>query len=749
MKKILSLVMITMLAATAYAFVPLTNTHEQLGANNANGILGLLGSYQRGATRGMFYNELDIISAAPVELLDFSGNCLYTQWGNVRNWNDIANYGTALNWTPITDTVDTSFFTLGVTGNPFSYLNIEDSRSGIVFQNYGAKVNSYDLGNDGGNDSEGNWKTYGYTVVYATVNPAAIDQTMTSISNAVYWENQQVSQWNVGTSYKLNSLLAFGISLAKVGQTNTLKTEGQKSYSLNYNTSDGALNAGRPASATYQDSLVINYPTQEVDNESEYMTDILPQARLSISDSFHIDCAAGLRVWTRNGVDDLVGNGSGNNKETAVTVSVMEDVVMSTAAGTPVSLTNQYWMSGTAIVSTGTLGTSVNLDWAAVTFNNATAGLLSNVMKDEGDDLGITEFSDDRSGSGPLFRLEAVKKFEKVDVIGVFNFDNVSHNIDAKQVGREYIQNSCVISTWQAGNIPYGTPVYDNYVEKDITRNLTYSGKASQGNMDIGAKIAFKAMEGVKLSIGGYVNRNIVKANYETTLAWYERCEYDDGYASTDAWSNTGTTLGVTVVSSGSIGVAAKPGAITANDNGNGNVTTAQGWSRGLAALGNGMNTGAGEGKWEQSINRVDDTVTETITTTYGVPVGVEIPLSKKWTFRAGTEYQLQKTETTTEVTPGFQTTLTTVSPANGETVTYNTAYVQTGPTESVSYAETHMVSYTYGVQFDPTPSLSIACNAFLDTNMTAGADASGTSNANFLDLATYRLLSLSAAFKF
>ena len=71
MKKLLSVIMVGLMATSAFAYVPLSNSQLNIG------------SYQNSATRGMFYNELDILSAAPVELLDFSGNALYTNWGNV------------------------------------------------------------------------------------------------------------------------------------------------------------------------------------------------------------------------------------------------------------------------------------------------------------------------------------------------------------------------------------------------------------------------------------------------------------------------------------------------------------------------------------------------------------------------------------------------------------------------------------------------------------------------------------------
>ncbi|MFH0948432.1 MAG: hypothetical protein V1833_05480, partial [Elusimicrobiota bacterium] len=177
-KKLLAVLLATIMATSAFAYVPLSNSQLNIG------------SYQRGATRGMFYNELDIVSAAPVELLDFSGNTLYTNWGNVRNFNDIANYGSALGWSQQTNNVDRSYFTFGVTGNPLCCANIEDSRSGIVYQNFGGKAVKYNLDNDdetglnpgpNGFDSEGKWENKFYTVVYTSA-PLSIDKITTANS---------------------------------------------------------------------------------------------------------------------------------------------------------------------------------------------------------------------------------------------------------------------------------------------------------------------------------------------------------------------------------------------------------------------------------------------------------------------------------------------------------------------------------------------------------------------------------------
>jgi len=83
--------------------------------------------------------------------------------------------------------------------------------------------------------------------------------------------------------------------------------------------------------------------------------------------------------------------------------------------------------------------------------------------------------------------------------------------------------------------------------------------------------------------------------------------------------------------------------------------------------------------------------------------------------------------------------------------VSYPTAGTTNAPVAVAgvsSPAETHFMEYSYGIQFDPTKSLSLAANAFLDTNSNAGP-LGGLSNASILDLNTYRLLAIQAVFKF
>jgi len=330
MKRALLTVLVALMATSAFAFVPLSNSQN-------------IGSYQRGATRGMYYNELDIISAAPIELLDFSGNALYTNWGNIRNFQDTANYNKLLEFTSVSNVVDTSYFTFGVTGNP---LSDDKSRSGIVFQNFGSKTNSKNLDLVGGSDSEGIWQTDAYTIVYPTA--PVLDRVATTTSDTKYYLNRSVTQWNVGTAYKLMDKLSVGLSLFRMSDSNILTTEGTKTYAVRYLTANGAVNdGGRPATATKSVTYSFVHPDQEIDQNSTATTDVLPQARLNIADDLNVDAGIGLRFASTINGNDAWKGGAAWERNIIIATSE-EDVLVSTAAGGPD--VNQRFRTGTAIV---------------------------------------------------------------------------------------------------------------------------------------------------------------------------------------------------------------------------------------------------------------------------------------------------------------------------------------------------------------------------------------------------------------
>ncbi|MFA5780201.1 MAG: hypothetical protein WC947_08685 [Elusimicrobiota bacterium] len=728
MKKLLSIIMVALMATSAFAYVPLSNSQLNIG------------SYQNSATRGMFYNELDIVSAAPVELLDFSGNALYTNWGNVRSFAGpygAGTYNRALSWTGVTEPINV--FTFGVTGNPLSYAGIEDSRSGVVYQNFGTKGVGFDLDSNagtgtGGLDSEGTYKQDDYTVDYATVSVAPRRLQVTS-SNMKYFTNDTNTQWNAGTSYKLMDKVSLGLSLARQTNTSILTTEGTKTYADNYLTRNGMV-AGLPnpfganintvATATQGDTISVAYPTEEVDQNSTSQTDILPQVRVKISDDFFVDAGVGLRFSKTLNPGTVNGNVIANEK-TVVTVTAREDVVLSTAPG---GVGTQYFNTGTAIVEKSAANVALEYNQTNL-FGNA---LLNSPVFTTANwaqtDNGVSAFSDEREGTAPLVRIEAVKKFEKVDITGIFNYSNLSQDIDASQTGREYVNTKAYVSTDTLGGGYAGGARVDNWTERDYTMTGIMTGKWTQSNLDIGAKISMKALEGVKLSFGGFIQKQTTKTDVDKTITTTDSTSYEDNSASTNS-----LVLGGLVQSSGTVSVANRPGPITNSD---------EDFSRTFAGMSG--NNGFGEGTWSQITTATGNEIAETVTLTYRVPVGIEIPLSKKWTFRAGTEYIMTKTETTSEDTNvndvGNQTT--TATPGNAQTAVTNSAVADPVSETSVTRTEAHAVNYTYGVQFDATPSLTIACNAFLDT-----AGAGTLSNASFFDLATYRTLSLSAAIKF
>lgn len=713
--------MVALMATSAFAFVPLSNSQLNIG------------SYQRGATRGMFYNELDIVSAAPVELLDFSGNALYTNWGNVRSFAGpygAGTYNRALSWTGVTEPIN--IFTFGVTGNPLSYAGIEDSRSGIVYQNFGAKGVLYNLdANVGGTlDSEGTYKQDNYTVDYATVSVAPRRLQVTS-SDMKYFTNDTNTQWNAGTSYKLMDKVSLGLSLARQTNTSILTTEGTKTYADNYLTRNGML-AGLPnpfganintvATATQGDTISVAYPTEEVDQNSTSQTDILPQARIKISDDFYVDAGVGLRFSkTLNPGTVIDATNPIANEKTVVTVTTREDVVLSSAPG---GVGTQYFNTGTAIVEKSAANVALEYNQTNIVGNALLNSPVFTTANWAQTDNGVSAFADEREGTAPLVRLEAVKKFEKVDITGIINYSNLSQDIDASQTGREYVNTKAYISTDTAGGGYAGGSRIDNWTERDYTMTGIFTGKGTQSNLDLGAKISMKALEGVKLSFGGFIQKQTSKIDVDKTVRTTDSTTYVANGA-------TNTLVGAGLVqSSGTVSVANRPGPITNSDE---DVSRT---NAGMSA-----NNGFGEGTWSQTTIATGNEIAETVTLTYRVPVGIEIPLSKKWTFRAGTEYIMTKTETTREDTNvndvGNQTT--TATPGNGQAAVTNSTVADPVSETSITRTEAHAVNYTYGFQFDATPSLTIACNAFLDTNV-GGA---------FFDLDTYRNLSLAAAIKF
>jgi len=733
MKKFLSVLMVALMATSAFAFVPLTNSQLNIG------------SYQRGATRGMFYNELDIISAAPVELLDFSGNALYTNWSNIRNFNNITNYGSALDWSQTTNNMDVSYFTFGVTGNPLSCINIDDSRSGIVFQNYGAKIRTYDFGIDDV-DSKGEWENEYYLIIYPTAPVTDITST-TLGSDLVYYTNITNTQWNIGSSYKLLDKISLGLSLSRMTNSVIRNTGGTKSYTDRYDTDNGATWVNMPTGSREGDTLTVNYPSQEIDRDSTSQTDILPQARLKISDDLYVDAGVGLRFSkTANGADPWKGDVSW--EKDVVTCSAKEDIAISSAAGG--QNIYQRYNTGTAIVIKDNANIALDYDQTNIT-GNARLTTTDNVYETNNwtqYDAGVSDFSDERSGTGPLLRVEMKKKFEKCNITGVANYGTISQDVDASVTNQEYVNTKHTLYAGAA------VDQVDNFTEKDYIEKITYRGKVTDSNIDLGTKIEMTALEGVKLSFGGFIQQETNKADLDININSTDLVSYRDS----DGLTTSSGTVG---------GIGTNPNDILNNKPGpvDGSVTETNPNITGRGDL-NISIVGNGEGDWSQTISQTFTGLHETITTRYRVPIGIEIPLSKKWIFRAGTEYMMTKTKITFETTETVDTKNTTAT-ALGEPSRTRIDYINQPRTinSAVTYAEQHDVFYTYGIQFDATPSLTIACNAFLDTAtdtaedyVTYDTDDDGDvdavaikreTRANIFDLRTYRQLSLSAAIKF
>ncbi|MCS7228259.1 MAG: hypothetical protein NZ839_04775, partial [Endomicrobia bacterium] len=153
-----------------------------------------------------------------------------------------------------------------------------------------------------------------------------------------------------------------------------------------------------------------------------------------------------------------------------------------------------------------------------------------------------------------------------------------------------------------------------------------------------------------------------------------------------------------------------------------------------------------GEGMWSQTRTSKSDNKQEIYTLNISMPIGAEIPLTKKWLFRAGSVYNMTKTITISKRTSEKVKTTTSVTPAGGAT-TVETSIVD--PTtdyinEGTIYTETHQVLYAYGIEWKPNKNLIIACNAFLDTNTNPTGGKS-----SILDLDTYRLLAMQVVVKF
>lgn len=190
LKKLLAIILSFAIISPSFSYVPLSNSQNNLG------------SYQNAATQGMFYNELDILSSYPVELIDFEGNCLYTNWSNARNYTaSNVTYPTPLSWGNNVNNANLSVLQLGITGNPLSYFNIDDTRAGIIYQFFGGLTNTINLDGAGANESE-------YTRINITntqTSPTDVTpiRVRTENTNVKYYQKTINNQINFGLAKKV------------------------------------------------------------------------------------------------------------------------------------------------------------------------------------------------------------------------------------------------------------------------------------------------------------------------------------------------------------------------------------------------------------------------------------------------------------------------------------------------------------------------------------------------------------------
>ncbi|MDI6640788.1 MAG: hypothetical protein QME68_00545 [Elusimicrobiota bacterium] len=656
MKKLITTICILFLAGTTYAYVALSN--RQLG----------LGSYRLDATN-IFYDELDIISAYPVSLMEFEGNRLYTNWGNVRQpVTGAGTYNPVLSHRGMTLAPADHAFTIGVSGNPLGYFNIENSRSGLIFQNWGAKTNTFDFDGVPGNDSEYT-REFVNEIITSSTNPT-IMRRMTESTDVKYWTNTTVTQWNIGIAKKglpILTNLSVGLSLANNSYSRILTAGGSKSYTDRYLTDDGAADGGMPAGSREGDTYNVTYADNKIDQNSFARTDVLGQLRYELLESLTVDCALGARFQTNNNpgglINPMTGIPQGSLEKDIVTVTMKDDV----------NWTNiQYYNIGTAIRNRILIDYNVH-----PTYDNVKLGGANHIWDKTVRTPGTSDFKDNRFGIGPLVRLQGEYKGNKVNLTGVLNFDTVSQNINANQTLRDYIKIEVQVSSYQR----------TSEVGIDATATNKYEGTATNSNFDLGIKVEFKALENIKLALGGFIMMNTDLNDFTKIETNYtNKTSYDDGLPENN------------------------PGEFTQTETRNDSRT--------------GKN--------------------ETVTMKYYVPIGVEIPLSKKWTFRAGTSYIMTKTQRTVTTKQNYSISTTVHTPAGGSPTTTYTENYDPLETKTVTYAETHTVSYSYGIQWDINKNLTVACNAFLDTNPNTGDN-----KATIFDLDTYRLLAVQAIFKF
>lgn len=716
MRKVLALMIVATMTATSFAYLPLSRWNNWNTTNNLAAPTGVapvanagqinLGSYQNAATKGMFYNELDIISADPVELLDFEGNNLYTSWSNAANFATSNNaYDQSLVWGNGAAAFGTSSLLIGVSGNPLGYFGIEGSRGAVVFQNYGSKTANADLdvnmagaGGNGLGVHAGNDMEYTYNFVNniednATLTSVVIDRTETQYADLKQYYNTTNSQWNAGLAKKdlFAKGLDMGFGIAHYGNSNVYNGGGSKSAAVAYLTADGRTAAGMPAAATVGDTATATYLDDTQDVGSNWATDLTFQGRYGILDNLKLQGTVGARFATTinpGGLLNAAAAAQGALVKNGVAFNVSNDVNI---GGT------QYYNTATGVSAASQFAKNV-----IPTFGNWNNGGMWNLTNSA-----IVDWSDKRTGMGPMLEAQGTYTgIEKIDVTGVFHYDMLKAPISATQTNNQgWTKNTYVTATQT-----------DKWIG-DYTEKINSDGENTVSNLNVGTKIEFKALENMKLALGGFIYTNVQTNDFsKIAISQATTVSYDDGAAA----NNPGT-----------VGIGAIPGP---------------------AAATFGVLTGNGEGTYSKVVNVEYAGQVKTESVTYSIPVGMEVPLYKdKWIFRAGTAYNMVKTKTTTTASKIATTTTETATPAGGAAVTNITQAAATNDTSNqteVDYAEAHTNSYSYGIQWNVSKNLTLAANAVLNTNANPGT-APTDGKATLLDLDTYRLLSIQAVFHF
>ncbi|MCS7227573.1 MAG: hypothetical protein NZ839_01245, partial [Endomicrobia bacterium] len=395
---------------SSFAFVPLSNQQTSVS------------SFRSLATMGMFYDELDIISAHPVSLLEFSGNTLYTTWGNIRginNTNRIVSY-----YSPAA-VVDNTFV-FGLCGDALSNFNIKNSRIGFVFQNLGAKTNYFNLDNITGLDSEGVWKD----IISENVDNSAdgsIDREQIFESSMKNYANRKMNQFNVGFAKKglnfgkFRNVIA-GVSISRQSDYTHRITEGIKSYKRRYLTDNG-LPSGWPSGIRVGDTYELNYADNDILVNSFDITDILAQARISnfFLTGLRLDLGIGLRVRNDYNPTSLIKN--------ADTVAISDDKLNN--AGNGVVYDYRFAKRNVSLATGGQLNYD---DFTGLQGDFLLTNLWRPAWAGGIDAPGLEDFSDNRGGFGFLLRTEAGYRLFNIPLTGVFNFSITPQKLDRKEV---------------------------------------------------------------------------------------------------------------------------------------------------------------------------------------------------------------------------------------------------------------------------------------------------------------------------